>query len=128
MTIQFTIAAALVVFSGIFTVVGCVSQVEDGVFGDACNEANAKMSSCFVDTTTNLTGISASASASAPDLTPRYVTQASSFPSECNGLSLCEASCINSASCDQLKDGYSEKPSAASDAHASCLAACSASN
>ena len=115
-----SLAAALAALTGIFAIGGCISEVNGGAYETPCAEANARMSDCFVDETSDI-------EASRPELTPRYDTQASASVPECSGLSLCEASCINRTSCGQLKDVHSERPTAVSTSYASCVAACSSS-
>jgi hypothetical protein len=124
MTIKISLAAALVALTSISAIGGCISQVDFSAYDSPCAEANARMSDCFVDDTNDF---EASASASAPALMAQYETQASAFPAECARLSLCEAGCINRASCDQLKDVHSETPTAVSTSYASCVSACSSS-
>ena len=96
MNFKFAIAAsAVMAFAGILTTVGCG--------GDACTKAGDQVASCLNVTT------SASTSATPP---------------ACEGATLCNAECINAATCDQIKDLLSGMPTDKSKPLVDCEAKC----
>jgi hypothetical protein len=99
MNFKFAIAASVMMtFAGIFTLVGCG--------GDACTQSGDHATSC---------GIAAAASGSTSATAPA-----------CTGTTLCTATCINNAPCDQIKDGLGGMtPTATSKPLFDCIAKCS---